>query len=233
MSDRGPNLLSALMGDVYEIMGIRKQSTTAYHPQTDGLVENFNRTLRALVAKHAAKYGSNWDECLPHLLFAYRTKPHESTGESPFFLLHGRDARIPCDALLLTKRTPYQVDIDDYKSELVFGLAEAWRTAGEHIQRSQRKQKRKFDRHVKDRTVRVGDRVMVLMPREQTGKQRKLNRPYYGPYRVLDVHPNGVTVRLVDRPKSDSIRVNVDRVTLCYPELPDVSWSGKKTCKQH
>ena len=103
----------------------------------------------------------------------------------------------------------------------------------QHIQRSQRKQKRNFDRHAKDRTVRVGDRVMVLMPREQTGKQRKLNRPYYGPYRVLDVHPNGVTVQLVDRPKSDSIRVNVDRVTLCYPELPDVSWSGKETCKQH
>ena len=40
VSDRGPNLLSALMGDVYEIMGIRKQSTTAYHPQTDGLVES-------------------------------------------------------------------------------------------------------------------------------------------------------------------------------------------------
>ena len=72
--------------------------------------------------------------------------------------------------------------------------------AGEHIQHSQCKQKRNIDRRAKDRTVRVGDRVMVLMPREQTGKQRKLNRPYYGPYLVMDVHPNGVAVHPVDNP---------------------------------
>ena len=82
-----------------------------------------------MVAKYAAKYGTDWDEHLPYLLFAYRTKPHESTGESPFFLLYGRDAHIPCESVLSTKQTPYQVDIDDYKSELVFSLAEAWQVA--------------------------------------------------------------------------------------------------------
>ena len=51
---------------------------------------------------------------------------------------------------------------------------------------------------------------MVLMPQEQTGKNRKLNRPYFGPYRVLEVHPNGATVVPVDRPKDPSIRVNLD-----------------------
>ena len=82
----------------------------AYHPQADGLVENFNRTLQAMLAKYAAKFGVNWGEHLHHLLFAYRTKPHESTGESPFFLLYGRDARIPCETTLSTTHTAYQVD---------------------------------------------------------------------------------------------------------------------------
>ena len=237
VSDRGSNLLSSLMQEVYEATGIHKLSTTAYHPQTDGLVENFNRTLRAMVAKYA---GSNWDEHLQYLLFAYRTKPHESTGESPFFLLYRRDARLPCESVLSTKRTHYQVDLDDYKSELVFGLADAWQAAGDSIQKAQRKQKRNYDRHSKTRAIRVAghsktrairvaDRVMVLMPPEQTGKRRKLNRPYFGPYRVLEVHPNGVTVVPVDRPKDPSIRVNLDRVTLCYPELPDVSWTGGRS----
>lgn len=88
-------MLSSLMQEVYEIGGIHKLSTTAYHPQTDGLVENFNRTLRAMAARYAVKYGTDWYEHLPHLLFTYRTNPHENTGESPFFLLYGRDARIP------------------------------------------------------------------------------------------------------------------------------------------
>ena len=109
----------------------------------------------------------------------HRTKPHESTGESPFFLLYGRDARLPCQDVFSVKRTPYQVDLDDYKTDLTVGLADTWRTAQDHLKSSQKSQKRKYDRHAKERNVRVGDRVMVLMPAEQTGKNLKLHRPYF------------------------------------------------------
>ena len=57
LSDRGPNLLSSLILDICNLMGMKKTNTTAYHPQTDGLVENFNRTLRAMIAKHAKTFG--------------------------------------------------------------------------------------------------------------------------------------------------------------------------------
>ena len=69
---------------------------------------------------------------------------------------------------------------------------------------------------------------MVYMHYEQTGKNQKLSRPYFGPYRVLEVHTNGVTVQPVDHPNDKSIRVNLDRVTLCLVELPDESWLGRK-----
>ena len=151
ISDRGPNLLSTLMQEVCEVTGLQKLNTTAYHPQADGLVENFNRTLRAMLAKYAAKFGVNWNEHLHHLLFTYRTKPHESTGESPFFLLYGRDARIPCETMLSTTRTAYQVDIDDYKSELMFRLSKAWDLARKEIQKFQKKQKYQYDHHAKRR----------------------------------------------------------------------------------
>ena len=228
ISDRGANLLSTLMAEVDEVMGMRKINTTAYHPQADGLVENFNRTLQAMIAKSVDKFGMNWDEHLPHLLFAYRTKPHESTGESPFYLLYGRDARVPTEAALSTVRTEYQVDIDDYKSELVYGLSESWKIAREQIKKAQKRQKRQYDRRARPKDIRVGDRVMVYMPYERTGKNRKLSRPYFSPYRVEEVHPNGVTVRPVDRPSHDTIRVNQDRVTLCPKELPDKAWLGKR-----
>ena len=48
-----------------------------------------------MVAKYATKYGTDCDEHLSHLLFVCRMKPHESTGEYPFFLLYGRDASSP------------------------------------------------------------------------------------------------------------------------------------------
>ena len=72
---------------------------------------------------------------------------------------------------------------------------------------------------------------MVYMPQETTGKQRKQARPHFGPYRVIEVHPNGVSVRPVDRPKETPIRVNMDHISLCHTELPDSSWLGNRRRK--
>ena len=129
MSYQGANLLSTLMVDVCKPLGIKKVNSTSYRPQTDGLVENVNRTLRAMIAKHAHKFGPEWDVYLQQLLFAYRVKPHESTGEAPFHLLYGQDARLPTETALSRPMTPYQVDVSDYQSELVVGLSEARRIA--------------------------------------------------------------------------------------------------------
>ena len=52
-------------------MGIHKVSTTAYHPQTDGLVERFHRTLTAMLAKTTSPGGLDWDKRLPYVLFSY------------------------------------------------------------------------------------------------------------------------------------------------------------------
>ena len=65
LSDRGTAFLSKLMEEVYSLLGIRKINTTAYHPQTDGLVERFNRTLTNMLAKKVKKNGKDWDVQLP------------------------------------------------------------------------------------------------------------------------------------------------------------------------
>ena len=83
LSDRGPAFLSKLLKEMCQLMGIKKTNTTAYHPQTDGLVERFNRTLIDMLAKTVEKSGRDWDTHLPFVLFAYRTSPQESTQESP------------------------------------------------------------------------------------------------------------------------------------------------------
>ena len=57
LSDRGANLLSLLMQDVCQLLRVKKLNTTAYHPQCDGMVERFNRTLKAMLRKHASTEG--------------------------------------------------------------------------------------------------------------------------------------------------------------------------------
>ena len=93
-----------------------------------------------MIAKYSLKYGGNWDEYLPRLLFAYCTKCHENPKESPFFLLYGRDARLPGEEALSTKESPYMLDLDDYKTELMTSLTETWETAGTSIRKTQKKQ---------------------------------------------------------------------------------------------
>ena len=53
LSDRGGCLLSQLMYEVYQLLGVEKLNTTAYHPQTDDLVERMNRTLVKMLSKVA------------------------------------------------------------------------------------------------------------------------------------------------------------------------------------
>ncbi len=149
-----------------------------------------------MITKHAKTFGRDWDVYLPQLLFAYRTKPHESTGESPFYLLYGRDARLPTETAFTQPMSPYLVDMEDYRTELTVGLTESWKQARQKIQRAQAKQKKYYDQHPRSRKVnyQIGGRVMVYMPQDTQGKNRKLALPYHGPYRILEVEPNCLVV---------------------------------------
>ena len=68
LSDRGTNLLSNLMLGLCDLFGVKKLNTTAYHPQCNGMVERFNRTLKSLLRKHAARFGPQWDQYLSGVL---------------------------------------------------------------------------------------------------------------------------------------------------------------------
>ncbi len=47
------------------MMGIKSIKTSAYHPQTDGMVERFNGTLKTGIRRYIAQYGEEWDKALP------------------------------------------------------------------------------------------------------------------------------------------------------------------------
>ena len=72
LSDCGRAFLSGLMREVGQFLGFHKVNTTAYHPQTDGLVKRFNHTLTEMLARTVDRDGCDWDHHLPFVLFAYR-----------------------------------------------------------------------------------------------------------------------------------------------------------------
>lgn len=229
LSDRGPNFLSDLILEICRILGIKKLNTSGYHPQTDGLVEKFNSTLLGMISKCSDNTSLEWDQRLPTLLFAYRSMVQESTKESPFFLLYGRDPRLPTESVLGSTREAYLVDMEDYRSEFLVCMSRAQKIALENIRKAQEKQKQYYDRAARSPEYRVGDRVLVYMPGDVTGKDWKLARPYHGPYRIVQVTPTNAEVQLIEKPSDPTIFVALSRVRKCYPEIPsNASWTGRK-----
>ena len=231
LSDRGANFLSDLFTEVCKLLNISNVNTSGFHPQTDGLVEKMNSTVIAMLSKVVETSGRDWDKHLPYILFAYGAAVHASTRESPFYMLYGRDPRLPDATVLSQIPSPYLVDSDDYKEELTTSLTTAWTAAKACIKGAQDKQKRAYDKKAKDHQYKVRDCVMIHLPSAVTAKAWKLVRPYHGPFRVLSVTPSNIEARLVDDPSAESIFVSVNRVRPCYSGVADTSWTGHK--KKH
>ena len=98
-----------------------------------------------MLAKTVEKGGRNWNTRLPYVLFAYRSSPQESSRESPFFLLYGRDPHFPTEVALTPSLPRTDVDLVEYKSELQERLSEAWDLARQNIKKAQKRQKTSHD----------------------------------------------------------------------------------------
>ena len=81
------------------LFDIDKTRSTAYHPQSNGLVERFNRTLLNMLTNFVSSDQRDWDQKLPFLMLAYRSSEHESTGYSPNQMMLGRETELPVDLL--------------------------------------------------------------------------------------------------------------------------------------
>ena len=217
------------MTDMCELLGVKKLNTTSYHPQCDGMVERLNRTLKAMLRKHVAKFHSQWDRFLPGVLWAYRNTPHESTKEKPSFLLFGIDLRSPTEASFLPPESLDPTDLGSYREELIVSLSSARELAASSIQEAQKSYKTQYDKKVRVVNFRVGDWVFVRFPEEETGRNRKLSRPWYGPFRIICKQDPNLTVRKVYFPEDPELTIHQLRVCPSPSMLPaGFYWYGAK-----
>ncbi len=184
LTDQGTPFMSRLMADLCRLLQVRQTKTTVYHPQTDGLVERFNQTLKQMLRRVAADDRRDWDKMLPYVLFGIREVPQASTGFTPFELLFGRQPR----GLLDVAREAWEHQPAAHRStlehvrEMRERIDRVMPLVREHLTKAQQAQQRHYDRAAQPREFQPGDHVMVLVPTTAC----KFLATWQGPYTVTE-----------------------------------------------
>ena len=183
LTDQGANFTSQLLTELYSMLHVQPIRTTPYHPQTDGLVERFNQTLKGMLRKAAKDEGKDWDTLLPYLLFAYREVPQASTGFAPFELLYGHTVRGPLDILseIWQANAKSKESVVSHVLEVRKRLEGMRELASENLQKAQERQKAWYDRNSREREFSPDDQVLLLLP----STTNKLMACWQGPYRIV------------------------------------------------
>uniref|UniRef100_A0A1X7U6I7 Integrase catalytic domain-containing protein n=1 Tax=Amphimedon queenslandica TaxID=400682 RepID=A0A1X7U6I7_AMPQE len=168
---------------MYRLLNVHPICTTPYHPQTDGLVERFNKTLKSLLRRLIREDGRDWDKFIPYVLFTYREVPQTTTGFSPFELLFGREVRGHLD-VLKEEWEAREKTIESVVSHII-GMQERMQVMSELVkentEKQQAKQKRWYDRTTRERELSPEDKVLVLLPTSSN----KLLAQWRGPYKIV------------------------------------------------
>src|SRR5256714_1495883 len=171
LSDRGTHFNNNLIKELMEKFKINHLLFTPYHPQTNGLVERFNRTLCESLAKLSLK-NNDWDLYIALTLFAYRTTKHFTTKIEPFFLVYGRSARLPIDLL---EKDNLRAETNQI-SEIVDQLPIIQNKAKHKVSQAQIKQKDQHDKNVKRQQIfQIGDKVLYFNVTLDHSHSRKFN----------------------------------------------------------
>ena len=128
LSDQGKELISKSMNQLCDRWGIKKVNTGGYNSKGNAACERLHRYLNSAMTIRYDKKAPNWDEYLPAILFSYRVSVNDATGQSPYFLQHGRESTLPSD-LIFSIDDDVEKGEDDFVSNMASKLKEAFTLA--------------------------------------------------------------------------------------------------------
>ena len=222
LSDNGGEFNAKFFRAVCRTLGIRNVYITSYHPQTNGQVERYNRTLKSALRKYIAEDQKDWDLFGDSITYGYNTQVHPATNHSPFELTL---ARPPNPLAIESLRPPVGVPPRELKQKFLQQLRRMCETATRTLDKHQRRYKHGYDKHVKarvmpeegsyvylrDEAMRKTNNPTDTVETEATKAKTKLRPKVTGPYKVLETFPdNNTLIILFDDDLEE--RVSLDRV---------------------
>ena len=227
-SDQGRNFESSVFSEMCLLLGIAKTRTTPYRPQSDGMIERFNRTLVNAIALMIQPFQQqrDWDQYIPYFGFAYRSSIQETTMETPNMLMLGREVRCPLDLTMEGPEDEKECETD-YAAELREKLRAVHDRVRHALELNIRRQKKNYDRSATDRKFRVEEFVWLHNPAKKPGICKKLTLPWEGPYMIIAKFSD-VVIKIQKTPRSKPKIVHSDRLKQ-YEGPPLKPWRTSNT----
>jgi hypothetical protein len=190
---------------------IKRINSIAFNAQMQGKVEKFHLGLNQTMSHYVNKYGSDWGEFVNYAPMAHRAIPHSITRYSQFYLLHGRQMRLPMEDDLVAARFSSKGPkddsntIQDHIDTLADRLEEAYRVTRENNKMGSERQKEQYDKGTKLIIFQPGD-VVYLRKMIRRKVLRRLSDLYY----------------LVRVARNKEVVVNVNKMKRCHQKTPSL-----------
>lgn len=199
-SDQGRQFESAIFTGLMRLLGVKHFRTTAYHPQANGLVERWHRTLKAAIKCHET---SDWCGVLPLVLLGLRATWKEDLGASPAEMLFGSQLRLPGE--LVTKGSSHPNESEFIK--LLRKKMQSLRPSHASVHGN----KESFVQTELSKASHVFVRVdRVRAP---------LEPPYDGPYAVLERQSKFFLIQMGNR----NVKVSIDRLKAAFLDASNMT----------
>ena len=209
VSDNGREFANKVVDEVLKLWGVESRKTTPWHPQTNSLAERYNQSIinymKCMLTNDTTL---EWEAWLPMLQLSYNAHIHRATRESPFYLIYGRDPRLP-----YTNFRKNRMYGESYAANQMKAQAEAWQRAVDNMKEAEEIRKMYYARKARDRTFHIGDRVLLHCPQPGRNQNRKFWK-YWKLCRVMaKVGPVNLRLKTLkeEKGKKNEYLVHVDR----------------------
>lgn len=214
VSDRASTFTSEAFRAFCRKLEIQQHLAIPYHSKGNGATERTFRTFHNMVSKHVNKTHTDWDQILPYMTFVYNTTVHDTTGETPFFLIFGRDPVFAIDKIMHPSppKEGEEVDIPAWKEHLITTLRLARKEAAERSLKEQEARQKVANVGAKGSKIVVGDRVFFQNHKSKANLSRKMVLPWIGEFEVISIdHPKAV-IKDLEHPSKPERTVHLNQI---------------------
>jgi transposase InsO family protein len=193
VTDNGKQFAEGTFHTWCKEMNIKQVFSSVAYPQSNGQVERMNRSIVEGLKARLGRYGKDWVDELPSVLWAIRTTEKTSHRRTPFSLVFGSEAVIPAEVTVRTRRSRKRPR-EDNDAEILTNLDSLEEARDQAlIREAQYKQKLEgyYNSRVKKETFKPGDLVLRNNEASRQESLGKLGPKWEGPYVIKETHKGG------------------------------------------